>query len=213
MVLRIQNQAKHNSMLSQKGALSQSTDLDDDDIKVSRPLKRAKTHHSLDPGQVEKLEIADSDASSEEEDLLVTSIRKTDLESALPDIQIDQEAIDEYETQRAAQGSLFFANAGHVEGQRSERGKSSIYVDAFNLALQTVLDEESHLFDDAEKALFEHWNSLRYEAQYLFVPVPRLLTLFNVSPGMSDCSFERLPPGTERTSSVITATFQTSMRQ
>ena len=37
----------------------------------------------------------------------------------------------------------------------------------FNLALDTVLDEESHLFDEAEKAVFEQWRALNYEAQYL----------------------------------------------
>lgn len=47
------------------------------------------------------------------------------------------------------------------------RGKSSIYVDAFNLALETVLAEEAHLFDEAEMEVFRQWRNLAYEAQYL----------------------------------------------
>lgn len=213
MALEIQNQAKHNSMLGQKIAHPQSTDLCEDDIEVSRPLKRAKTDHASTPGRLERVEIADSDVGSDNEDLLLTSTKKTDLESALPDIRTDQEAIDEYEARRASQEGVLDANGGYLKEQKWVRGKSSIYVDAFNLALQTVLDEEGHLFDDAEKALFEYWNSMGYEAQYLFVLLIPLLTLSNASAGMSDCSFERLLLGTERTSSAITVTFRTSMRQ
>jgi Fanconi-associated nuclease 1 len=54
------------------------------------------------------------------------------------------------------------------------RYKSSIYVDAFNLALDTVLDEESHLFDEKEMDVFRQWRELDYEAQYLWVsPLPK----------------------------------------
>lgn len=47
------------------------------------------------------------------------------------------------------------------------RGKSSLYVDAFNLALDDVLKSESYLFDKPELAVFEHWRGLSYDAQYL----------------------------------------------
>ena len=47
------------------------------------------------------------------------------------------------------------------------KGKSSIYVDAFNLALETVLDDERHLFDEKEMEVFNQWRVLHYEAQYL----------------------------------------------
>ncbi|KAH7364599.1 VRR-NUC domain-containing protein [Rhexocercosporidium sp. MPI-PUGE-AT-0058] len=49
------------------------------------------------------------------------------------------------------------------------KGKSSIYVDAFNLALETVLKDEGHLFDEKEMEVFELWRQLDYEAQYLYV--------------------------------------------
>ncbi|ERS96111.1 hypothetical protein HMPREF1624_07647 [Sporothrix schenckii ATCC 58251] len=47
--------------------------------------------------------------------------------------------------------------------------RSSIYVDAFNIALDTVLEQEEHLFNEKEKTVFSAWRSLDYEAQYLYV--------------------------------------------
>ncbi|KAL2756801.1 hypothetical protein ACRALDRAFT_1075618 [Sodiomyces alcalophilus JCM 7366] len=49
------------------------------------------------------------------------------------------------------------------------RGRSSIYVDAFNHALDTVLEDESHLFDAKEHVVFDQWRQLDYESQYLYV--------------------------------------------
>lgn len=46
---------------------------------------------------------------------------------------------------------------------------SSIYVDAFNLALDTVLSDESYLFSDDEAEVFAKFRSLDYEAQHLYV--------------------------------------------
>ena len=42
-------------------------------------------------------------------------------------------------------------------------------MDAFDLALQTVLDEEAHLFNEAEMEVFRQWKELSYESQYLYV--------------------------------------------
>lgn len=56
-----------------------------------------------------------------------------------------------------------------VDRRKWVRGKSSIYVDAFNLALDTVLEDETHLFDGKEMAVFDQWRGLDYEAQYLYV--------------------------------------------
>lgn len=44
---------------------------------------------------------------------------------------------------------------------------SSYYVDAFNMALDAVLETEAHLFNEKEKAVFNAWRHLDYEAQYL----------------------------------------------
>ena len=40
-------------------------------------------------------------------------------------------------------------------------------MDAFSLALDTVLKDESHLFSSKELAFFDGWKSLDYESQYL----------------------------------------------
>ncbi|KAL7267264.1 hypothetical protein RUND412_010157, partial [Rhizina undulata] len=55
------------------------------------------------------------------------------------------------------------------EYERSGGRKKSLYVDAFDLVLDTVLRDESHLFSDEEAAVCGKYRSLEYEAQYLFV--------------------------------------------
>ncbi|KZF25878.1 hypothetical protein L228DRAFT_271863 [Xylona heveae TC161] len=150
---------------------------------LSRPSKRLKTFDSIESSSADSPEnspeafglidrptaVSDSDDGSIgiyfQDDL-----KETELESALPHISNDQEAIAEYELRRTADDRNEASNfAARLESGKWARGKSSIYVDAFNLALETVLEEEAHLFDRAELALFEHWRSLGYEAQYLYV--------------------------------------------
>ncbi|KAF3906227.1 hypothetical protein ABW20_dc0101794 [Dactylellina cionopaga] len=70
------------------------------------------------------------------------------LESSLPQVTDDQTIANEEST-----------------GPR----KSSIYVDAFNLALDTVLEDESYLFDESEHEIFKKYRDLDYESQYLYV--------------------------------------------
>lgn len=96
---------------------------------------------------------------------------QTDLEISLPPVKIDEGAIKEYEFSRAAEAEE--TEQLSLEQRLGERkwhkGKSSIYVDAFNLALETVLNEEAHLFDQTELDVFRRWKILSYEAQYLLV--------------------------------------------
>jgi fanconi-associated nuclease 1 len=145
----------------------------------SKRLKRSDTHGgdaqssdenptpkmSRSPSGQEKEEIADSEAEDDGGALLIGS--QTELETALPPIKTDKEAIEEYEAYKAGEAELDLH--GRLNNRSWTRGKSSIYVDAFNLALETVLDEEAHLFNEAEMALFEYWRSLNYESQYLYV--------------------------------------------
>lgn len=76
---------------------------------------------------------------------------QTELESCLPEIKAND--VDGY--------------CAAKEQEPWSRVKSSIYVDAFNLALETVLADEAHLFDEAELEVFHQWESLSYAAQYL----------------------------------------------
>lgn len=92
--------------------------------------------------------------------------RVTDVEIVLPPTQTDAAAVAEYERLRSTQESRD-KNAESGEGRRWIKGQSSIYVDAFNLALDTVLDEESQLFNTNEMEVFRQWRELNYEAQYL----------------------------------------------
>ncbi|KAK7951550.1 uncharacterized protein PG986_007278 [Apiospora aurea] len=96
--------------------------------------------------------------------------RPTAIENSLPDIKLDQDVIEEYETFRASQEDQpDDSTASRFVKREWVKGKSSLYVDAFNLALSTVLDDESHLFDENERSLFDNWANLSYEAQYLYV--------------------------------------------
>lgn len=102
-------------------------------------------------------------------ELELDSGRPTAIESSLPEIKIDQDAIEDYETFRALQGDQpdDQSTASRFVKREWVKGKSSLYVDAFNLALSTVLDDERHLFDGNERTLFDNWANLSYEAQYL----------------------------------------------
>lgn len=174
MVLKTQNAAVHNSMM-RRIPHPASTNFDDD---VLPPSKRLKTGGSTD---------GDSQDVSEEESGFQTPIRTyrdeipnseddesenethpaplTELENALPLIKTDKEAIDDYEAMRASDVPEDLKARLH---QRSwTKGKSSIYVDAFNLALETVLEDEGHLFDEKEIEVFNQWRCLDYEVQYL----------------------------------------------
>lgn len=181
-MLESQSPSKHNAMHGVKISHPKTTNYDDDDVLDIRPAKRIKTSPSKDEQRVTSpirprqttfgvgREIADSDAESGDEDFeKTTSSRQTDLETALPPIKTDKEAIAEYEAGRAAEAATDADREGRLNKRSWVKGKSSIYVDAFNLALETVLEDESHLFNEAERAVFECWRALSYEAQYLYV--------------------------------------------
>lgn len=63
------------------------------------------------------------------------------------------------------------ADVESYEGRRERSAArtytSSIYVDAFNLALDTVLADEAYLFSSQEAEAFAKYRSLDYEAQHL----------------------------------------------
>ncbi|KAH9879326.1 hypothetical protein J1614_002765 [Plenodomus biglobosus] len=175
MVLNPQTPSKHNQMntLSRFIKHPKSTNFDGEQ---DRPTKRLKTGDSPKkppptPRRSAKREIADSDADDDDAAVVKEDEkeRKTDLESALPPVKTGEEAVKEYEAFKASQEDKTGETGDRIENRSWVRGKSSLYVDAFNLALDTVLDEESHLFDEAESELFRIWRKLGYEAQYLYV--------------------------------------------
>lgn len=88
------------------------------------------------------------------------------IEDALPPVESDKQAVEDYKAFKASQASEK-EDASAAKAPMWVQGRSSIYVDAFNLALDTVLEDESHLFDDKEHAVFSLWRQLDYEAQYL----------------------------------------------
>lgn len=151
------------------------SDEDDDDSSfVGYEIGDDNTDFAINPGSVE--ENAEADVDSNGEDLPLH--RETTFEKCLPAMSTDTGAIEEYEAMRASQLSQSSQSdskspvtaASRMETRQWIRGRSSIYVDAFNLALDTVLEDEAHLFDSKERRVFDDWKSLVYEAQYLSVP-------------------------------------------
>jgi Fanconi-associated nuclease 1 len=179
MTLQSRSPATRNKLVGQRIKHPKSTKYDAEDEDSPRPQKRVKREQSdatvdeipapSSPSTRSRV-IPDSDADSDDEEITPKEpTRKTNLEDALPTIKNEQEAIDEYEASREAEAEQAGTTESRLNDRKWVRGRSSIYVDAFNLALETVLGEESHLFDEAEKALFKFWEGLSYEAQYLFV--------------------------------------------
>ncbi|KAI1780075.1 VRR-NUC domain-containing protein [Hypoxylon cercidicola] len=135
------------------------------DIPPLKPLPGARRVH------VTHSEVGDDEASLHSE-AEVDPPRRTAIESSLPEVKSEREALEEYENFQASQsnGNKDAASAAsRLDSRKWVRGKTSIYVDAFNLALGTVLDEEFHLFDEKEMYIFDQWNKLSYEAQFLYV--------------------------------------------
>ncbi|KAJ5577734.1 uncharacterized protein N7459_006698 [Penicillium hispanicum] len=146
----------------QRSAKRRKTD-DDKDASLE-----ADTNEKRLPSPSPSTGIADTASMVEPETQVLSS--QTELETSLPDIQTDEHAIEEYEASQTEKDNE--AQRGlHVRLRDGvwQKGKSSIYVDAFNLALETVLEEESHLFSGAEMEVFTQWKELSYEAQYLYV--------------------------------------------
>lgn len=148
---------------------------------TQRPTKRRKTsdHESSSDGNLSEKPPPSPNPSAieamdtllkEEGDLYIPS-SQTELESSLPAIKTDETAIQAYETSHTEQGDGTEPGL-HVRLRDGvwQRGKSSIYVDAFNLALETVLEEESHLFNAAELEVLTQYKQLSYESQYLYEP-------------------------------------------
>jgi Fanconi-associated nuclease 1 len=181
MILHAQSTASHNQMLGQRIRHPPSTKFDDDfESPAAKRLKRldsTDSSYSRTESEEERpepktkassKEIRDSEAETEDEnDSLPLLKRQTDLEVALPPVETDKEAIAEYEAFKAAQEAIPLDVEGRLGQRKWIKGKSSIYVDAFNLALETVLEDEGHLFDEAEMGVFQQWRGMSYEAQYL----------------------------------------------
>lgn len=158
-----------------EGSGQDNCDFEDDEETSDASIRKSVKQPVEAPPRRTREVIPDSEDEDEDEDDhdISTNHHETALESVLPHIKADADAIEEYEAMRASQLSAEDTkDAQHesdVDRRKWVRGKSSIYVDAFNLALDTVLEDEAHLFDQREMAVFDQWRGLNYEAQYLYV--------------------------------------------
>lgn len=165
MALNSRGPSKHNQTLIQ---FFRRSNTEHSASAKAPPAKRCRIdNRSSKPPLLKDRVIPDSEAEDEDtiEEALIA--HQTDLESALPPIQTNADAIEEYEAFKASQNEEGKETEERLRDRKWERGKSSIYVDAFNLALDTVLEDEYHLFGEAETDVFRQWRELNYEAQYL----------------------------------------------
>jgi fanconi-associated nuclease 1 len=195
MALEPRSPSVHNRSMGTRIPHPLSTNYHEGHEFTSPPAKRLKSEASsratlsakttspskCRPKRRLKDEIPDSEDDGDEldasEEEAFNAPRATQLEATLPAVQTDEEAIEAYEAYKAGEvvpdeGLADNGNgsaASRMEDRSWVRGRSSIYVDAFNLALDTVLEEEGHLFNDAEHDLFRQWRELGYESQYLYV--------------------------------------------
>jgi hypothetical protein len=92
-----------------------------------------------------------------------------EFETAQLSMEARKEATVKHKTLYAADESSLVELGASLHSGIIATSRSSIYVDAFNLALDTVLKGERHLFSNTEEEVFDRWKSLDYEAQYLLV--------------------------------------------
>ncbi|KAJ2980417.1 hypothetical protein NUW58_g6947 [Xylaria curta] len=144
----------------------ETSDADSDEYHIDTPPLKPQPILQRDgtPGGPLDDDLGDR---SEAED--ANAPRPTAIECSLPQIKLDKQAIEEYQSRKAARGNDVSTASSRLDSRAWVKGRSSLYVDAFNLALDTVLNEEIHLFDNKEKKIFEEWRSLNYEAQFLYV--------------------------------------------
>lgn len=170
MALNPQSPSVHNQMITRFIKHPKSTNFDGE---RDQPVKRQKEGNSPKKAPPTPRKRVKREVPGSEDEGFRVEIKeeekepKTDLESALPDVKIDDDAIKEYEAYKVSEENKSKETSERLEKRAWIRGTSSLYVDAFNLALDTVLDEEGHLFDEAETEVFRIWRTLGYEAQYL----------------------------------------------
>lgn len=147
--------------------------------KDGPPLKRLKREESTiveseecDRSILDDEDQYDTEKSWKRSDPRDKTPKTTDVENALPAMRPDEAALEAYEEYKSSQASVQEETTAKTK-PLWVKGRSSIYVDAFNLALDTVLEEEAKLFDERELGVFDQWKSLDYEAQYLYAKFKR----------------------------------------
>lgn len=183
MVLQDQTSKSNNKMISKNIPHPSSIRFDEDDQPPKKRLK-AKREDSIETTNSSPYEtehefkkrksiansttIPDSEAEDDTDvDAGQSAYRPTELESTLPQVDTDKNAIAKYESFQFDEEIPEDLKV-RLNRRTWAKGKSSIYVDAFNLALGTVLEDEGHLFDEKENEVFQQWQGLDYEAQYLY---------------------------------------------
>lgn len=154
---------------------SESRESDGSAPIADRAAKRLKAHdvQSSDDWDDEdsNISVAEEDLAQRDcidrEDIASRSAQNTALESALLPAGTQEEAEEAYKEFQSSQVKDEDDTSEPKNHPLWMKGRRSIYVDAFSLALDTVLEEEAQLFNERELNVFYQWKALEYESQYL----------------------------------------------
>lgn len=133
--------------------------------------------------------------------------RKTSFDATIKDEEDTSGWGDSPEKERGLSDVMPVMKEEEMDGSEEEKPwvpgeHKSVYVQGFDLALDTVLENESHLFSDEEMEIFARYRSLPYEAQYLYgTPLTFTRIRTEISVDISDCFSERPLPGFDLTRS------------
>lgn len=157
-----------------------------DEAVDARAFKRVKFIHSCpSPGKEKEMNVEDSEKEDSRSPTFDNLDDGFDAHASL--LAPGDEAVREY--------------------TRTGKYKRSMYVDAFNLALDTVLQDELHLFSDVEQEVFAKYRSLEYEPQFLYTTHDHFKYRANCSyPDMFAYFSEKHLPGFVKTNLAITMT-------
>lgn len=154
--------------------------------RVADDAEEVSSSKNEENAPVSPVAVSDSDPSpvvdgeiAVEDDGPPAPSSQTELESTLPAIEPNSLTAEGYESLQTVDDVEEPDFLQRLQEGKWRKGRSSIYVDAFNLALQTVLDEEAHLFNEAEMELFRQWMELPYQSQYLCVSLSVLGSLID----------------------------------
>lgn len=141
-----------------------------------QPRKKARlSDHKAEPDVDLKLSVKIEDTNDTYfPDLLVESVSGHDACTALEaslhlDASIPETEAFVKEEEKELPGSNEDGDSTAASTRKPlwVKGESSMYVDAFNMALDTVLRDEAHLFDEQELQVFRQWRAQEYAQQYL----------------------------------------------
>ncbi|KKA30760.1 hypothetical protein TD95_002607 [Thielaviopsis punctulata] len=138
---------------------------------ISPPHKKARISSSTPAHEIQTPDLVKAEDSDNSYLLSFPFQPTTEQEGAASTTPLEASLQVDVESHAAVEASVTSENGLDADARKSRwvKGQSSMYVDAFGMALDTVLCEEAHLFSRRELEVFDYWRELKYPEQYLYV--------------------------------------------